>query len=209
MNVSTATAAELVAFYNAHSDKPVARFSDRKTAERRVAALLAALPAEQPALPAEQPALPAEQPALPDAGYVRGTCPICGATEDITCGRVVELRGLQHVVDEHHAVCHGCGHEFNYDTGVVIRPRKPAVSGKDRSAAIAASWKDAAVAERRAQRHAVRVTDPRGGSGEYPSVRTAFLMLALPLSKHIRFRGQLKAAGSAEFAGYKFVVVTE
>lgn len=201
MNVSTATTAELLAFYNNHADKRVARFSDRKTAERRVNALIAAMPAVTRVLLGVAPA--------PATGYVVGTCPKCGATQDITCGHVVESRGLQHVVDEHHATCHGCGHEFNYDTGAAIRARKAPASGKDRSAAIAASWKNGEVAARRAQRHAVRVTDPRGGSGRYASVREAFLVLALPLSKHIRFRGQLKAAGVAEFAGHKFAIVAE
>lgn len=40
IDITTATTAELVAFYNEHADTPVKRFSDRKTAERRVAALL-------------------------------------------------------------------------------------------------------------------------------------------------------------------------
>jgi hypothetical protein len=43
MNPSTATTAELVAFYNKHAAKPVTKFADRKTAERRVATLLADL----------------------------------------------------------------------------------------------------------------------------------------------------------------------
>lgn len=39
----TAKTAELVAFYNAHAAKPVKKFADRKTAEQRVAALIATL----------------------------------------------------------------------------------------------------------------------------------------------------------------------
>lgn len=46
--ISAAKTAELVAFYNAHcaaaGAKPVAKFADRKTAERRVAELIAKLP---------------------------------------------------------------------------------------------------------------------------------------------------------------------
>jgi hypothetical protein len=49
MNISTASAAELVAFFNANCEragmKPVKKFADRKTAERRVDAMIAALPA--------------------------------------------------------------------------------------------------------------------------------------------------------------------
>lgn len=137
MNISTATTAELLAFYNEHANKPVARFSDRKTAERRVNELLAAIKFSKPS-PKKAAAL-AEAPANPDRG-----------------------------------------------------------------AAIAASWKDKAVAARRAQRNGVRVTDPRGGEGNYKSVREAFVVLALPLGQHIKFRGALKQAGKGEFQGHKF-----
>jgi len=37
--ISTATTAELVAFYNKHASTPVKKFADRKTAERRCRAL--------------------------------------------------------------------------------------------------------------------------------------------------------------------------
>ncbi len=131
MNPSTATTAELVAFYNKHAAKPVTKFADRKTAERRVATLLADL-------------------------------------------------------------------KFT---------KKPAPKGTDRGASIAASWKNKGVAARRAQRHAVRVTDPKGGQGNYKSVREAFVILALPLGQHIRFRGALKASGHADFGGFKFKLV--
>ena len=125
LNVSTATTAELVAFYNEHNaDKPVKKFADRKTAERRVSALLA------------------------------------------TTGKPV---------------------------------RKAAAKSSDRSAAIAASWTDKKVAAARATRHHVRVEDKT-----YKSVREAFMVLALPLGQHIKFRGALKAAGKADFGGYKF-----
>jgi hypothetical protein len=170
--------------------KPVTKFADRKTAERRVTELLATLK-------------PAAKPA-----YVVGTCPNCGATTDITCGTVVESHGRQHVTNEHEALCHNCGHEFNYDTGRALK-RRSAAANPDRSAAIAASWKNKDVAARRATRHAVRVTDPSNGQGNYKSVREAFLVLALPLGRHIKFRGALKAAGSAEIQGFKFAIVAE
>jgi hypothetical protein len=142
INVSAATTAELLAFFNAHSGTAaVKRFADRKTAERRVAALLAAMPAPAPA---------AEKRAAP--------------TKKVAADK----------------------------------------SAADRAASIALSWKDAAVAAARATRHGVRVTAKHGGSGNYRSVREAFLNLGLPLGRHIKFRGQLKAAGSAEFEGYTF-----
>lgn len=131
MNVSTATTAELVAFYNEHAAQPVKKFADRKTAERRVSALLAK-----------------------------------------------------------------------------AKPvRKAAAQSSDRSAAIAASWTNKKVAAARATRHAVRVTDPRGGQGNYKSVREAFMVLALPIGQHIKFRGALKASGKAEFNKFKFALI--
>ena len=132
MNVSTATTAELVAFYNKHSDKPVKKFADRKTAERRVSALVAEIEQKMAA----------------------------------------------------------------------VRPKKAAAKSTDRSAAIAASWTNKQVAAARATRHAVRV-----GDKTFKSVREAFMVLALPLGQHIKFRGALKAAGKAEFAGRKFRLV--
>lgn len=132
LNVSTATTAELVAFYNEHNaDKPVKKFADRKTAERRVSALL-------------------------------------------------ETTG---------------------------KPVRKAAASSDRSAAIAASWTNKKVAAARATRHGVRVTDPRGGQGNYKSVREAFMVLALPIGQHIKFRGALKAAGKAEFGKFKFALI--
>lgn len=134
--------------------------------------------------------------------YQHGTCPACGSNTDITCGEVIELRNMQRVVNEHKAYCHGCGHEFDYDTGKPLRAK--ASSSTTRSAAIAASWTDKKVAQARAARHRVRVTDPRGGQGNYNSVREAFITLALPLGQHIRFRATLKAAGQAHFGAYQF-----
>lgn len=123
INVQKATMAELVKFYNAHAAKPVKKFADRKTAERRVSALLAAKP-----------------------------------------------------------------------TTKAVRAKST-----DRGAAIAASWKNKDVAARRAARHNVKVDDKT-----YKSVREAFMVLALPLGQHIKFRGQLKASGKADFGGFKF-----
>lgn len=125
INVQTAKTAELVAFYNKHASKPVSKFADRKTAERRVAALL-------------------------------GT----------------------------------------------IHTKTVRVKRADRGEAIAQSWKDKKVATARATRHNVKVEDKT-----YKSVREAFMVLALPLGQHIKFRGALKAAGRAEFAGLKFKLV--
>ena len=81
------------------------------------------------------------------------------------------------------------------------RPKKVVVSGA-RSAAISDTWKDKKVAAARSLRSNVKVNGT-----EYKSVLKAFVALGLPVNKHIKFRGDLKAAGKAEFAGHKFVIV--
>lgn len=67
-NVSSATAAELLTFFNAHTGgNPVKKFADRKTAERRVSALLAQAPAKDVKAPKEpsKPKVQASAPATP------------------------------------------------------------------------------------------------------------------------------------------------
>ena len=196
MNITTATTAELVAFYNAHNAKPVKKFADRKTAERRCAALLPKVAAEH-IMAAAQRAVAAD-----NAHELR--CPECGDTENLTCGAVKILRGKQHVVNEHIADCHMCGHEWNTLTG---KPVRKSAASPERSAAIAASWQDKKVAKARAARHAVAVVTPEGKKAVHRSVKEAFMIWALPLGQHIKFRGALKAAGKANFNGYKFTVV--
>ena len=45
INVTTATTAELISFFNEHSETPVKKFQDRKTAERRVSRIIELLEA--------------------------------------------------------------------------------------------------------------------------------------------------------------------
>jgi len=73
---------------------------------------------------------------------------------------------------------------------------KPAAKSEpaDRSAAIAQSWTNKAVAEARAVKNKVKV-----GGTEYRSVLAAFTALKLPVEKHIAFRMELKAAGRKVF----------
>lgn len=201
INVQTSTTAALVAFYNEHANKPVTKFSDRKTAERRVTELLAGLKFSKPSAKNPKAPKPAFKQTFVDGSPV---CPACGGHADVTNGRVVHTKdGHQHVVDEHIAFHHACGHEWSMDTG---RPVKAAAASPERAAAIKASWSNKAVAAARAQRHAVRVVYA-GRAEQYRSVREAFIQLGLPLGRHIKFRGALKAAGRAEIAGHQFSLV--
>lgn len=49
MDVKNATTAALIEFYNKHSEKPIKKFADRATAEKRVQAIVDALAAKAPA----------------------------------------------------------------------------------------------------------------------------------------------------------------
>ena len=49
VNFSNMTTPQLVSFYNRHSTKPIKKFSDRQTAERRCAELFSSLTSQNPA----------------------------------------------------------------------------------------------------------------------------------------------------------------
>lgn len=137
MNVSTATTAELLSFFNANTGgAQVKKFADRKTAERRVAALIAEMIEEGDAEGYDLSGITAEAgidraptneengegPFKSAAEINRDACPSCGATLDITSGRVINRAGHQHVVDESYFTCHGCGHEWGTKDNHYVRP---------------------------------------------------------------------------------------
>lgn len=173
--VANAKTAELVAFYNAHAVKQVSKFADRKTAEKRVLALIADMTAQ---------------------GQF---CPHCNdiANPD-SCGADITYAGQEGTAAGERRFCHHCSTEFKSDGTAYNAPK----ASTHCSAAIAASWADKDVAARRAARHHVVVE----GKGEFKSVREAFSRLGLPISKHIRFRMALKAAGALEFGNLMFRV---
>jgi len=143
LNITTATTAELVAFYNANAATAVKKFADRKTAERRVSTL---------------------------------------------------IESLQVAAKK------------------VSKPKAPKVykTHEERSEAIAKSWLVPATKAKRVTRHSVDVVTPEGLRMGFRSTKEAFEVLELPLGQHIRFRGQLKQAGTKEFAAndgsYKFIL---
>ena len=145
LNITTATTAELVAFYNANAATAVKKFADRKTAERRVAALIE------------------------------------------TIKPVVETKAK-------------------------AKTKAPKVykTHEERSEAIAKSWLVPATKAKRVTRHGVDVVTPEGLRMGFRSTKEAFEVLELPLGQHIRFRGQLKQAGTKEFVAndgsYKFIL---
>ena len=186
INVTTASTAELVAFYNASvaADKQIKKFADRKTAECRCLALM----------------LGVEVVDAPVIGEFTN-CPSCGV--HLSNGYGIdgdEVNGKARRL-AHEFECLGCGATFGAATGYT------GIKNVARSAGIAKSWQDAEVAAKRAERTAVSITSADGTVAFYKSVRTAFRALALPLNQHIAFRMELKAAGTVRCYDYTWAVV--
>jgi hypothetical protein len=179
--ISSASTAELVAFFNAHSPSPVKRFSDRKTAERRCADLIESAAAVHGF-----------------SAHKQTNCPSCGAHLSNGVGEHGdEVNGKVSRHEHSQFVCLGCGEEF----GPSIR-RAPVSA--ERSAGIAASWCDKAIRAKRCERTSVRVRSGNKIVGDYKSTAAAFRALSLPMSGHIKFRMTLKASGSATFGALLF-----
>ena len=105
-------------------------------------------------------------------------------------------------------------HEANKEATKATAKVKRAASGLSQSVAVAESWKDPKVAEKRLTRDGVRVStivDQEETDLDYRSTAAAFRELGLPLSKHIRFRAKLKAAKVAVFehegVSYHFEII--
>lgn len=179
------TSKQLVEAYNALAEKPVKKFQDRATALRRTEALVREKAAN----------------VQDDEGLVRrsrlnaGECPVCG-------GDAANQTAADATEGQNFNFCHECGATYSAIDGSIKKPK----SAK-RSRAIMESWNDLAVHAKRRQRSAVRVVNAEGETAEFRSVKQAFLALGLPLSKHIRFRMELKAAGKLEAFGMKWTNV--
>lgn len=189
IDITTAKTAELVAFFNAHAEKPVKKFADRATAEKRVAALLATIQTTASEIAESEPK---EVPqAKPTQFTAEGCCPVCGSTE-VFVGEAPE--GVV-INEESMRGCHACGW-FQDDKADHVKNEK-------RAAGVTASWLKPDVKAARSARHAVEVAGV-----QYRSVREAFKALGLPDSKHIKFRGDLKRQGEGVFEGHDFKLVT-
>ncbi|MEX3930855.1 hypothetical protein AB4Y32_03380 [Paraburkholderia phymatum] len=69
-------------------------------------------------------------------------------------------------------------------------------------AGVAASWSDEKVRAARLQKNGVKVTF-NGETREFRSVKEAFREFRLPIEKHIKFRGVLKASKKEAFTSAK------
>lgn len=187
-SLESLTTKQLVEAYNAVADEPVKKFRDRATALRRTEALVREKAAQT---------LNVQD----DEGLVRrsrlnaGECPVCG-------GDAANQTAADATEGQNFNFCHECGATYSAIDGSIKKPK----SAK-RSRAIMESWNDLAVHTKRRQRSAVRVKNAEGEVAEFRSVKQAFLALGLPLSKHIRFRMDLKAAGKLEAFGMEWTNV--
>lgn len=166
---------DMVAEYNALTGKSIKKFSSRSAGEKQLAAARSNSPKQLPAVTAEQ----ADHLFGKKAYKLDDGCPACGTKHDQT------YAGLEGTAAAERMFCHHCSTEYHTDGRVYKAPAKSAT----RSAGIRKSWSDKNTHDLRSARHHVVVNGV-----EYRSVRAAFTQLGLPLSKHIKFRAQLKAA---------------
>lgn len=118
-------------------------------------------------------------------------CPACGAEHDQTWENDLET----------HLFCHHCSTTYYTDGRIYKAPAK----SDTRAAGVRKSWSDKAVHDRRSLKQHVQVNGV-----EYRSVLAAFQALGLPVSKHIKFRAQLKAAGALAWnEKFHFAVVAK
>lgn len=189
--VPEASMADLLAYYNENAEKPVTRFADRKTAERRVLALFVEPEDDigsiaMGGLASETPAAPANHIKLSSISKTNTK-----AAAPISPGK--DPNGVQHIKAPKAA------------KEVKAAPEKaPLVGGKNprMSEAQRIAWKDSDTYEARSERSAVMVDGI-----EYKSVPKAFAALGLPKSKLVRFRSQLKDAGKMNEFGHEWEIV--
>lgn len=126
-------------------------------------------------------------------------CPSCGIhLSNGICGHEGEVNGKRVVFTKNHEYwCMACEAEF----GPAIHHH---VKSELRAAGIKASWQDPDTLLARSTRNRVTV-----GGTEYRSVAAAFVALGLPLSKHIAFRKELKAATKATFDQHQFSILED
>jgi len=185
-DVQEATTKDLVAFYNAHNlAAPIAKFSDRKTAERRVMAIIVANAASE------------------EAGVVAPELPAAEVHKTRASRQVNPEPELEtgHVSDTPEDEVTEAEARAELELMKAAKTKGPVIakSGLTLGQAIAASWLVPETAAKRMTRNGVTVSTQNGGTAEFKSVAAAFGELGLPMSKHIRFRMKLKAAGSMVF----------
>lgn len=177
---------DLVAFYNLHVESVggtvVKKFADRKTAEKRVDALVTKLSQSSEFSGINEGMMPAPE------GYTGTIVSPEDEDEAEDPSRVVAatnaFAALQTTLSNIKELQEKNG------GGPIIAPRPS--SRASNSAGVAASWVDSEVRSARLKRDGVQVSLDGAVIAMYGSTREAFRALRLPDNKHIRFRLKLK-----------------
>lgn len=190
------TTAALLNLFNNITGQNVTRFSTRDAGIKRLRTAMLAMVAEpseaEEAVEEVKPAIQKVTKKEVKPYKLSDGCPHCHVTDDQTNAGIEGTPGAERMF------CHHCGTEYHMDGRIYKKP----ASSASRSAAIADSWKKPEVAAKRAERHGVRV-----GGQEFDSVRQAFVKLGLPINEHIKFRMELKAAGTLTRYGKTWFVI--
>jgi capsule polysaccharide export protein KpsE/RkpR len=171
--ISATKTADLIAFYNKNvpAEKAVAKFTNRATAEKRIAALVASLQ-EKTAAKVKAAATVEQLPAKPAKPANVKAAAKTAAPKSAELETAIEAL------------------KASAEAAVKVR--------KSNAAGISASWADPEVRDARLTRQGVAVV-VGGKASQYNSTKAAFEALGLPISKHIRFRMKLKEAGKLAF----------
>lgn len=181
--IEAAETKELIAFYNENAAKPVNKFADRETAVRRCVALMEELALMEKEAKKEAAAKADPKKIEADKNFVWPFAKGEGKSDDAKADKA--------------------GSEKTDKKATAPAPKtkpvtKKTYSGASNSAGVAASWADPTVAAARLVRDGVSVTI--GDDVQtFKSTRDAFRALRLMDSKHIRFRGILKANKTATY----------
>jgi len=118
LNVTAATTAELIAFYNANTGgNPVKKFADRKTAERRVQALLDEIAAEDEGY--GEPQLDAASEDMANMAEECKTAEVLGlqARETVPASKPMAPIGSHFLGNVHSYLCPHCGIDLENGVG--------------------------------------------------------------------------------------------
>ncbi len=199
INIETAKTAELLAFYNAHADKPVNKFTNLETARRRVTALIEALEVSDRAHEAARAAKSATKAAKASEKNATKLADAVDKTVAIKA-HAAEQAKAEPKTEKNTKAKPGYEVQHDNDGDKIV-----AATRRSNAAGIAASWLDNDIREARLYRQGVVVMIGKNAQ-EYNSTHAAFAALGLPMSKVIRFRMKLKEAKKLTFthAGKNF-----
>ena len=194
--VEAADMKDLLAYFNANvpADKMIKKFSDQKTAVKKVLALLAAqlaLGSEDIAAKNDDAVIKAKE----SGAKVHKTRKARATKVEKSIEPTPEELGADLSDEEWEEKMRKDLEGTKSDDN---EPSKRPANIQSNSASIAASWNDSGVKAARLTRNGVTVT-VNGKTTDHKSVRAAFSDYSLPDSKHIRFRLKLKEAKTAIF----------